>query len=933
MTSKRRLLIIGGSIAGALLLVLLLLPALLRGRVAALVESEIDGAVRADVSWSSVELSLIRTFPTLGLVLDDVPVVGQDDFAGDTLAAVDRLGVSLELGSVIRAIRGTGPVVVRSVALEGPSVRLLAPAAGRPSWDVFVRDDEPGTSGERQEGDGLAVQLRALRVSDGRLHFRDDEAGLVVDLQGLEHALSGDFSRDSLVAATSTTARAATLVFAGTPYLPGVTLDFDADLAVTPASRRVSFRDNELRLNDLLVRFSGEMARVGEDLDLDLRFDAPSAEFRQILSMVPAVYGQDFESLETEGRFQLTGSVEGRYGPTSFPALDLHVGVEDGAFRYPDLPLPARAIRGDLTLRNPGGELDSTSVRLSGFHVEIGDQPMDVDATLLTPVSDPDVAADVRGTLDLGALSRTVKLADVRELQGVVSLDARGRARRSQLEARAYEDVAAEGRVTARDVRLSSADLRQPLAVDAMELVLSPELASLESLTARLGSSDIDATGRIDNLLGFLAREEPLRGVGRFTSRRVVLDEWRSGNELRAIPVPAMLDLALQGSVDSLQFGAVRMADAVGSMQIRDQRLTLDGFRFETLGGSMAMTGHYETLDVAQPTFAFDLDIDSVDVAGAARTFSAVRALAPVARYAQGTFSSELSLAGALTEDMAPVLNVLDGSGSLLTSRIAVEGFPLLQRLEGLVPVPGLDHPTFNAVRSSIRIEDGRLHVEPFDVSAAGLTMRVAGSNGIDQSLDYGLSMSVPRSLLGGAADGLIQDLASRAGQMGLGFASGETIPVAVAVGGTVQDPSLTLRPGDPVGTARAAAQDAAGAAVEREVEQARAQVDEAAEEARASAAERADSLVADAEERAEAIRAEARRLAEQIRAEGNRGADEVLARATNPLARAAAEPVADRIRREAEDRATQVEEEADERAGALVAEARAQAERIRSGG
>ena len=933
MTSKRRLLILGSSLMGALLLLLLLLPAVLRGRVSALVEEELARTVRADVSWSSVRLSLLRSFPTLSLGLSDVAVVGVDGFTGDTLASVGRVGVSLELGSVIRAIRGGGPVVVRSVELESPSVRLLAPAAGRPSWDVFVRDDAAADTGGGSAEGGLAVQLRSLRLSDGRVLLQDDEAGLLVDLQGLDHALSGDFSRDSLVASTSTTARTATLVFAGTPYLPGVGMDFDADLAVIPETGLVTFRDNELRLNDLLVRFAGSVARAGDDLDLDLRFDAPSAEFRQILSVVPAVYAQDFASLETEGRFQLTGSVAGRYGPTSFPAFDLHVGVEDGAFRYPDLPLPARAIRGDLTLQNPGGDLDDTAVRLSGFHVEIGDQPIDVDATLLTPVSDPDVAADVRGTLDLGALSRTVKLANVQELQGAVTMDARGRARRSQLDARAYDDMAAEGTVTARDVRLSASALRQPVAVDEMELVLSPERASLESLSARLGSSDIDATGRIENLLGFLAREEPLRGDGRFTSRRVVLDEWRSGNELRAIPVPAMLDLVLQGSVDSLQFGALRMADAEGSVRVRDERLTLDDFGFATLGGRMAMTGHYETLDAARPTFAFDLDIDSVDVAGAARTLSAVRALAPVARYAQGTFSSELSLAGALTEDMAPVLEVLDGSGSLLTSRIAVEGFPLLQRLGGLVPVPGLDHPTFNAVRSSIRIEDGRLHVQPFDVLVAGLTMSVAGSNGIDQSLDYGLSLSVPRSLLGGAADRLIQDLASRAGQLGLDFAAGEQIPVAVAVGGTVQDPTLTLRPGDPVGTVRSAAEEAAGAAVEREVEQFRAQADQAAEEARAGAAARADSLVADAEERAEAIRAEARRLAEQIRAEGNRGADEVLARATNPLARAAAEPVADRIRREAGERATQIEEEADERATALVAEARAQAERIRSGG
>lgn len=933
MTTRRRALAIGGGVAGTILLFVILVPFLFGGRITALVETEVDRRVEAEVSWGDVRLSFLRTFPNLGLALEDLSVVGIDRFAGDTLAAMERLSISVELGSALRVLRGGGPLVVRSVRLEAPVLRLRVPREGEPSWAVLARDEDTVPVGEEEPPAGLAVELRSFEVVDGRVLFDDARSGLLVSLDELQHTLSGDFSRDSLVATTSTRAERTTLVFAGTPYLPGVVLGFDADLTIRTGEGRIALRDNELRLNELRVRFAGEVARTGESLDLDLRLETPETDFRQILSLVPAVHAQDFASLETEGRFALSGDVRGRYGPDAFPAFGLRATVEDGSFRYPDLPLPARAIAADLAIDNPGGDADSTVVRLSRFHVEIGDQPLDATVTVRTPVSDPDVAADVRGTLDLAALGRTVKLPDVDELSGLVTADARGRARRSDLDSARYEQVVAEGTVTARDAALSSAALRQPVTIEEMALTLSPERADLDTFRARLGSSDVEATGGIDNLLGFVMRDEPLRGSGRFHSDRFVLDEWKSDDELQAIPVPAILDLTLEGTVDRLAYGTLDMTDAGGSLRVRDERLTMDGFSFSTLGGRIAVTGHYETTDPARPTFGIDLGIDSVDVAGAAAQFLTVRTLAPVARYAQGTFSSELELSGALDEDMTPVLDVLDGAGSLLTSRIAIQGFPVLQRLAGLVPVPGLDSPTFNAVRSSIRIEDGRLHVEPFDVSVAGLTMTVAGSNGIDQSLDYRLSMAVPRGLLGGAADRLIRDLGDRAGRAGASFAAGETIPVEVGVGGTVQDPALDLALGSRTGTARQAVEDAAGAAVDRQVEEAREQVDQAAEEARRRAAARADSIVAAAEARAETIRAEARRAAEQVRTEGNRRADEVLAQATNPIARAAAEPLADRIRREAEERAEQIEREANERADALVDEAREQAARIREGG
>ena len=939
MALSKKPLVVAGSSFALLVVVLLALPLAFKGRIEARIQSQIEQAVGADVSWSAVELSLLRSFPNATLGLRDLDVVGVERFQGDTLVAMRRLRVTVGLGSVWASLRGNGPLVVRSVRLEEPRVHLRVLEDGTSSWDVLGGTEGAGIEGGAaagpapEGGAGLAVRLQALEVTEGVVRFEDASTGLTASLEGLRHTLSGDFSRESLVANTNTHADRATLVFAGTPYLPGVALDFDADLAVEPGTPRIEFQDNELRLNALVLRFSGAVAKIGEELDLDVTFEAPSTDFRQILSMVPAVYAADFQSLETEGRFAMNGNVRGRYGPDAFPAFSLRAVVDDGSFRYPDLPLPARAIGADLALDNPGGDLDSTVVRLSRFHVEIGDQPLDGSVTVRTPVSDPEVDADVRGSLDLGALARTVKLQDVDELSGRVTADAAFRARMSDLDSARYDRVSAEGTVSAREVVFRSAALRQPVAVDEMALQLSPSRVGLQAFRAQLGSSDLEATGEIDNLLGFVLRDEPLRGTGTFHSDRFVLDEWRSGNELQAIPVPAMLDLTLDGTVDRLTFGTLEMSDAAGNFRVQDERLTLEPFGFRTLGGAIGMRGHYETTDPERPTFAMDVALDSLDVAGASAAFLTVRTLAPVARYAQGTFSSDLALSGALTRDLAPVLDVLEGDGSLLTSRIAIEGFPLLERLASLVPVPELGHPTLTALRSTIQIRNGRLHVQPFDVGLAGLQMTVSGSSGIDQSLDYRLAMAVPRTLLGGGADRFLQQLAGTAGRAGLNVAAGETVQVGVRVAGTVGEPALDVGLGDAATSARSAVAGAVSGAVGREVDEARERVDATTEEARRRAQARADSVVADAERAAEAIRSEASGVAAQIRAEGGRRAAEVLAQATNPLARAAAQPVADRIRSEADARATQIEREADERAEALVTEARERAAGIAAGG
>ena len=933
---RRKLLITAGGLLASLLIVLLLVPVLFRGRIEAAAHRAVEGALDAQVSWSGVGLTFFRNFPNLTLRLDDLVVVGNEPFAGDTLASVEGIGFVLDAGTLIRGVRGTGPVLVRSVRFDRPSLRLAVLGDGRANWDV-VRDREsaaatpaPTTAGP---GRAMQVELRSLSVDGGSLVLDDARTGLHAALDGVSHTLSGDFSKDRFVLRTRTRSDATTLRFAGLPYLEGVALDFQADLDADLAAGRFTFADNELRLNGLILRFDGSAARAGEDVDLDVTFEAPETGFAQILSLVPVVWTHDFDRLETSGEISVQGHVRGAWGEEAFPAFSVNAEVSDGMFRYPDLPLPARDVSLQLAVDNPGGDVDSTVVRISRLHVRVGEEPIDAALTVRTPVSDPDVDASVKGALDLADLPRTLKLEAVRELTGRVRADASVRARLSDVDAARWERVAARGGVTATDVSVAAADL-PPIAVREGTLAFSPQRAELRSLDLRLGASDVQASGSLDNLLGFVFRGEDLTGRANFTSGFFDLDEWRSeDSKLRLIPVPGGLDLTLQGTVRRLKFGVLEMTDARGGLTVQDRKLTLSDFALGILGGRMGMDGFYETADPDRPTFGASLRMDSLDIPGASAAFLTVRTLAPVARFARGAFSAELQLDGALGTDMAPLFEALNGGGSVLTTPMSLDGFPAMARLSEALSLPQLSNPTLQAIRSSLEIRDGRLHVRPFQVRMGDFRLGVEGSNGVDQSLDYTLTLGVPRALLGSGADQAVRTLAAQAGRAGLDLQPGDTVEIAVGLAGTVTAPSVRTEFRSVVGGAGERVQEAAGAALTERLDAAEAQADSSAAEARRRVQAQADSIIQEAEERAAAIRAEARKLADEARAQADRRAEQVVAEAKDPVARVAARALADRLKKEADGKATALVQEADQRADQLVATARARAEELLKGG
>lgn len=913
---------IAATAAATVLLVLLLLvalPLLFGGRLEGHVRTVIARNVRADVTWEDASLSLLRGFPHATLRLERPEIVGHEPFAGDTLLAARGIGVVLDLGSVLHVVRGTGALEIRSITVDRPRAHLLVLEDGTTSWDILRAQEGTQEAEER----ALALQLRSLELRDGAVVFENRQSGLHARLNGIRHDLGGDFTSERFTIDASLHADSASIEFAGMPYVSNVELELKAKLDADRSAQQITLSDAGLRLNRLVLAFGGSVAASGDDVALDLTFQTPGTSFGDILSLVPAVYANDFAALQASGRMRIDGFVRGAYGPAAFPSFALNATVDEGRFRYPDLPLPAREIGASLAITNPGGHADSTVIALDRFHMVIGSDPVDASFTLRTPVSDPQLDLRAAGTLRLDDLAGTVKMPDVEQLAGVVTADVAVRARYSALDAGNFEQVDASGTVTASGVAVRTATLPHPIQVQEARLQLSPQQAELTSFRGTLGSSEVRADGRLDNVLGFVLRDQELRGRASVRSPRFDLNEWRSEQEDReVIPVPAGIDFTLDAAADELVFGPVEYTDARGAVHIRDQRVTLNGFRMNMLGGSAVATGWYETVRPDSPSFDVQLRVQEIDIPSAFASLNTVKVLAPIAEYAQGRVSADVRLNGAMGADMMPLYEALTGLGSFETSQLVISGFPAFALLSDRLNVSALEQPALNAIASSFEIRGGRLHVQPFDVGIAGAKLHVAGSNGIDRSLDYDLQLELPRNLLGSDAAPVLASLGADASRLGIDLSSAQRIALGIDVGGTVSDPSIDTRLANVAGSVTGGVEQALrDVATERR--------EAAAERIDSAAAARAAQLVAEAEQRAEQIREEARRLAEQVRSEGHARADSLEARASNPAARIAARAAAAKLRQEADESAERIMAEADARAESILAEARRNAEAV----
>src|SRR6185503_8825424 len=161
-------------IAGITLLVLIavafLIPILFKKQITELVKKEINRSLVAKVDFKDVSLSLFRHFPKVSISLNELSVIGTNEFAKDTLISAKELEASVNL---ISAIKGKN-IKVYGVFLESPRIHALVNKQGKANWDIAKPSYD--TLGSDPGPSEFKMNLQEYKIKNGYLYYKDETA-------------------------------------------------------------------------------------------------------------------------------------------------------------------------------------------------------------------------------------------------------------------------------------------------------------------------------------------------------------------------------------------------------------------------------------------------------------------------------------------------------------------------------------------------------------------------------------------------------------------------------------------------------------------------------------------------------------------------------------------------------------------------------------
>jgi Uncharacterized protein involved in outer membrane biogenesis len=735
------------SVICAIILIMAVAPFAFKGKIEALVKQQTNSMLNAVVDFKSVDLSFFRSFPNASVGVNDIVIVGKNEFEGDTLLAAKHVRASVDVMSVISG----GAISVKEVSVDSPYIQALVNEAGKANWDIMIEDS---ASAEEDDSDsGFAVKLEAFNISDGRIVYNDQQSKMNTSLSGINASLSGDMTADETTIKTHTIIDQINFIMGSVPYLTNASLDADMQIAADLKNSKYTFEKNKFVLNDIELSLDGWVAMPDTTTtEMDIKLNTSKVQFKNLLSLVPALYQKNFKDIKADGIVSMDAYAKGIMKGDSYPEFDAKLNVKDGMFKYPDLPESVNNIQIDAFASSKGGSLDNAVAGFTNFSFLLGGNPFKMSATASDFMNNLKFAASALGKIDLTKIQRVYPLEEGMKMQGVITADASVSGSMKEIEKEQYENINASGVVSVEDILLTQKDSTS-IAVSKARMSFTPKYVELTDFVASMGKNDVSMNGRLENFIPYVLKNETIKGSLNVFSNYICAGDFMSDSPEEAqddttsmgvIVIPKNIDFNMDVDMKRVDFGKITMNDIKGKLIVANGVAKLNGLNFNALDGAVSASGTYDTSDEKKPNVDMDFAVKQASFAKSFTSVETLAKLAPIFERMKGNYSMNFKLKSDLLSDFTPNLTSLIASGLLQSNDVSIEGVEALNKLAETLKYDALKKFSPKNLDLPFEINSGKINVKPFTINMGGTSLSLKGVAGIDQSLACEGTITLP---------------------------------------------------------------------------------------------------------------------------------------------------------------------------------------------
>ena len=404
-----------GSLLGVIVIAVVVVCWLLftPSRLTSIVNKLADEHILCENHFEKVDLSLFKTWPNVGVEVENVVLVNPYELPADnalaakavqndTLARVRSLTVGLDLKAFLK----DRSIIVRQLRVDDVVANLYTAPDGWSNLDIFAKGEEKEEEDTSSSGLPETIQLEKIVVNNLAAQYcnlqqqmlaRADNLDLNLNGSWVEKQIDADLSldvacllvdmRDSLgnpniyaeldnpVVELDAKGGMNDLVGKLKLMLPGGSVVMGDKSFVTEAMKasrhdlltvKLPFRadlDNKkitmqekssISLLDYDIDLAGDVALANDNdpMRVDVSYRLDDWKVGELLEVLPPFVTQSLKGMDVDARLGINGTAQGVVADGRLPMINADVTLKKGSFSAPKmLPMPVKDINADLGVK------------------------------------------------------------------------------------------------------------------------------------------------------------------------------------------------------------------------------------------------------------------------------------------------------------------------------------------------------------------------------------------------------------------------------------------------------------------------------------------------------------------------------------------------------------------------------------------------------
>jgi len=407
-----------GIVIASILFLMFIIPLLFPGTISNQVKIFANKRLAGKLDYRRTRLTFFRHFPSLTVSVDDLLLQGSKPFQQDTLLAAKEVAAGINLKNLIF----DGEVKINEIYVTDAYANVYVNSKGQANYNVYI--SSPSKAPKDTSASGTSIKVDLIKFRNLHIKYNDHTAKILLDAKGLNYTGQGGLSEDIFDLKTDLNIDQVDFSLDRVYYAKQKSLHADLITRINTDALTFVLRKNELRINDLPLKFTGSISVLKDGYDLDINAASQKTTIRDMISVLPPQYLDWAKDTKLEGKSDLFFSLKGQFSePRKVkPRFTARLLVKDGTISSEKAPVPMNNLNVDLNIDFPSLDTEQLGLDLKTLSFDLGPKNNFRAVVKTKGLSEMTVNANLKGAVNLQTLDEALGLKSL-ELKGLMNAD------------------------------------------------------------------------------------------------------------------------------------------------------------------------------------------------------------------------------------------------------------------------------------------------------------------------------------------------------------------------------------------------------------------------------------------------------------------------------------------------------------------------------